>query len=103
MLMAGTTEHCVLMAVLLPVGAHSGVSLVRDSLEPAGVAARLWLLITSSVLGLDGPLFGGNALLLLAYQVGISITIVQVIYGSGTVAALEAWDRRWMGRIPAMV
>ena len=79
------------------------MSLVRDSLGAAGVAARLWLLITSSVLGPDGPLFGGNALLLLAYQVGISITIVRVIYGLGTVVALATWDRRWLGWVPAMV
>ena len=70
---------------------------MRDSLGAAGVAARLWLLIASNVLGLGDLLFGGNALLLWAYQVGISITIVRVIYALGTVVALATWDQSATG------
>jgi hypothetical protein len=94
MVVAGTVEHTALMIVLLAVSVYAGVSLLRDPVGASAVAGRLWLLITCGVIAADGLAFGGNALLLFAYQIGISVTVVQVAYLLGTIVAIGVWDRR---------
>jgi hypothetical protein len=94
MFLPGTPVYVVLMLLLVGLSLYAAVGLVRDNSRVLGIAARLWVMVTAGVVGLDGLVFGGNALLSASYQAGVSLVVAQVVFVGGTLGALLVWDRR---------
>ena len=94
MLTAGTLPHSALMVLLVAMSGYAGYALVTRRGSRLALLGRLWVMVTSGVVGIDGLGFGGNALLLLGYQMGLSVSAVQLTYVAGTVISLAVWERR---------